>query len=87
MKYCLIALLLAASAACTSNIRSRYYGGVHVEKLPPNRKLVTVSWKETSLWIMTKPMTSADVAEKYELKESSSLGIVQGTVVIEEVKQ
>jgi hypothetical protein len=72
--------------SCTQNERARSLGGTAVEVLPKGRKLVNVTWKETELWILTRPMTVDDVAESYEFKESSSWGLLEGTVKIQEVK-
>jgi hypothetical protein len=72
---------------CTSNTRTKMWGGTMRIELTPNRKLVDVTWKETSLWYMTKPMTENDVPETYEFIEDSSWGIVEGKVVFVEKKQ
>lgn len=34
-------------------------------ELPANQKLVMITWKDDSLWYLTKPMTEEDVAETY----------------------
>lgn len=79
-------LVLCAISGCTQQQRARNFGGTASENLPPNRKLVNLTWKETHLWILTRPMTANDVAETYEFKESSSMGLVNGTVIIKETK-
>lgn len=87
---CLLAQLICLPfqlSGCTAKERARRYGGTSVEKLPPNRKLINATWKENSLWILTRQMIASDNAEKYEFKESSSYGMYEGTVIIEEVKQ
>lgn len=71
---------------CTSNTRAKVWGGTMKIELKPNQKLVDVTWKETSLWYLTKPMTSTDVAETYEFIEDSSWGVVEGKVIFVESK-
>ena len=43
--------------------------------------------KDDSLWYLTRPMTKDDVAETHTFKESSNLGIIQGTVTVIETKE
>lgn len=72
--------------SCTEQQRAKKYGGTATENLPANQKLVTVTWKETNLWYLTRPMSATDVAETYEFKESSNFGILNGKVIIKETK-
>jgi len=82
----LMIVTLMIGAGCTQNQRAKAFGGRAIETLPPNRKLINVTWKDDNLWFLTRPMTSEDVAETYEFTESSSFGILCGTVVIKEGK-
>ena len=54
--------------------------------LPKGRKLVNVTWKETEIWYLTRPMDTSDVAETYQFHEESSWGMVEGTYNIVETK-
>lgn len=65
---------------------ARHGGGTAVVDLPPGQKLITATWKETSLWYLTRPMKSVDSAETYYFKESSALGVVEGTIIFKESK-
>jgi hypothetical protein len=80
------ALAIALFTGCTQQERAKNYGGTAVEVLPAQRKLINVTWKDDHLWYLTRPMVSNDVAETYEFKESSSYGLLNGTVVIKETK-
>lgn len=80
----MIVVLLVATAGC--NNFTRRLGGTIDIYLTPNTKLVNVTWKENSLWILTKPMRNDDVVETYEFKEDSNYGILEGTVKIYERK-
>lgn len=72
--------------SCTENSRVKSFGGEGTINLPKGRKLVNVTWKETQLWYLTRPMKSTDVAETYQFHEESSWGIMEGTYTIIESK-
>ena len=82
----LLGMVLTLASGCTKQRQARTLGGTDVESLPVGRKLVSVAWKRDNLWILTKPMTTNDVAETYEFNESSSWGILEGKVIIQEKK-
>lgn len=72
--------------SCTENSRVKSFGGEGTINLPKGRKLVNVTWKETQVWYLTRPMNSTDVAETYQFHEESSWGMVEGTYNIVETK-
>lgn len=72
--------------SCTENSRVKTWGGEGTINLPKGRKLVNVTWKETQVWYLTRPMNSTDVAETYQFHEESSWGMVEGTYNIIETK-
>lgn len=37
-------------------------------KLEPNQKLEEITWKDDSLWYLTRPMTDDDVAETHTFR-------------------
>jgi hypothetical protein len=76
--------LLTALAACNENTSARNSGGTATKRLPSGRKLVNVTWKDDSLWILTREMRPGETAETYKFSEDSAFGILQGTVVIVE---
>jgi hypothetical protein len=88
MKKSILILLVAIgfSTGCTENQRAKSFGGTANVNLPASQKLVNVTWKKEQLWVLTKPMTTNDVAETYTFKEHSSFGLLEGTVVIVEKK-
>ena len=79
----LVALTLTA---CTENSRVKAWGGEGTISLPKGRKLVNVTWKETEVWYLTRPMNSNDVAETYQFQEESSWGMIEGVYNIVESK-
>jgi hypothetical protein len=86
-KLSIFILLAIALAACTENSRVKTWGGEGTINLPAGRKLVNVTWKETQIWYLTRPMNSSDVAETYQFHEESSWGMVEGTYNIVETKK
>ena len=78
--------VIAMLGSCTENNRVKNWGGEGTIKLPKGRKLVNVTWKNTQVWYLTRPMTSTDVAETYQFHEESSWGVMEGTYNIIETK-
>jgi hypothetical protein len=81
-----IALVAITLASCTENARVKSWGGEGTINLPKGQKLVTITWKETQVWYLTRPMNSTDKAETYKFQEESSLGVMEGTYNIVETK-
>jgi hypothetical protein len=87
MKKVILAIgVIAMLGSCTENNRVKNWGGEGTIKLPKGRKLVNVTWKETQIWYLTRPMSSTDVAETYQFHEESSWGMIEGTYNIIETK-
>ena len=67
------------------------YGGSVLDRmtvnLEPNQKLEEVTWKDNSLWYLTRPMTDEDVAETHSFQQQTDLGVFEGTVTIVESKE
>lgn len=81
-----LAILSIVAVGCTDNQMARQFGGTAKETLPAGRKLVNATWKQDSLWILTRPMREGEVPETHEFTESSSFGMVQGKVIFVEQK-
>ena len=79
-------LLMVCVLGCSDNQMARTFGGKINKKLPAGEKLVNVTWKENSLWTLTRKMKENDVAETYSFKEDSAFGFVEGEIVIIETK-
>ena len=78
--------IIALSTSCTENARVKAFGGEGTINLPKGRKLVNVTWKDTEVWYLTRPMRNEDVAETYQFQEESSWGMIEGTYNIVETK-
>ncbi len=70
--------------ACTENVRSRAFGGESSVDLPCGQKLFDVTWKESNLWYVTRPMRNDEQPETYKFSESSNFGVLEGTVTFNE---
>lgn len=75
---------MALITACTDNSRARQWGGTMTRTLPEGQKLVGVTWKESNLWILTRPRRQGETAETHTLQEDSTFGVLSGTVTIVE---
>lgn len=63
------------------------YGGEMIVNLEPNQKLEEITWKDNSLWYLTRPMTDEDVAETHLFQQQTDFGVFEGTVTIVESKE
>ena len=79
-------LFLCLLAGCTQQERAKTFGGTAKVAISPGQKLVTATWKDAEIWYLTRPMHPGEQAETYTFKESSTLGIMEGTVIITETK-
>ena len=87
MKKLTISLLLVTALCVTGcNYAARNFGGTVTVDLPAGEKLVSATWKESDLWYLTRPMKAGEEPETLHLRESSSLGMANGTVVFKEKK-
>lgn len=91
MKKKILSILVLGVVAVTSLVGcgqygAKEFGGSYTVNLPKGQKLSEVTWKESDLWYLTKPMTEKDVAETYQFKEDSTFGVMEGTVTIIESK-
>lgn len=58
-----------------------------VMNLPPNHKLVLVTWKSNNMWVLYRPMRKDEVPEEYIYQEDSTFGIIEGTIRIKESRE
>ena len=81
----LVVLLCMSLVGCQSATRS--LGGSTEIKLEPNTKLELITWKDDSLWYLTRPMTEDDIVETHTYQQQSEFGVFEGTVTIIETKE
>ncbi len=80
----LLLVLMICCTGCTANQKARNFGGTETIDLEPGRKLVNATWKQNSLWYLTRQARPDELPEVYQFKEKSSFGVVEGTVVFKE---
>lgn len=81
--FCLIAIIIALSG-CHATTRS--FGGSMTVELDPGQKLEEVTWKDTDLWLLTRPFREGEKPETHTFQEDSEWGVMEGTVTIIESK-
>lgn len=79
--------LVSISLLTGCQTATKSFGGSMTMKLEPNQKLEMITWKDDSLWYLTKPMTEEDIAETHTFQQSSEFGVFEGTVTIVETKE
>lgn len=78
-------LIMCCATGCQTATRN--FGGTTTLKLEPNEKLEEITWKDDSLWYLTRPMRDDEEPEVHIFKESDSLGILEGTVKVIESRE
>lgn len=84
-----VGLLLGATAmlvswGCNSQYAARKMGGTATITLPHGTKLVNITWKESSLWYLTRQRRKDEPIDSYVFQEDSVFGLMGGTVNIKE---
>jgi hypothetical protein len=82
MKTYLIILMVLILSGC--QYAARELGGTYEVTLPVNQKLEMVTWKDDSLWYLTRDRKPNETPETHTFKESSITGALQGKVIIRE---
>lgn len=87
MKKIVISLMVSGLLiGCTANDRARRFGGTQTITIPAGEQFVNATWKEVSLWYITKPRESGHVATTYVFQENSAFGIIEGKVLFVEAQ-
>lgn len=73
-------------SGCDQGMTKNYGGSMTIE-LDPNIKLEMITWKDDSLWYLTRPMTDDEEPETHTFKQSSAFGVFEGTVTIVESRE
>ena len=84
---CLVVVItIAVLIVGCGNTISKNFGGTVVINLEPNTKLEVITWKDDSLWTLTRPMKDDEEAETYNYKQHSNFGVIEGEVIVKEKK-
>lgn len=80
--FVVVAIFFALVSSCSPQSMTKNWGGSMTIELEPGQKLEEITWKDDSLWILTRPMTEEDMAETHTFYESDTLGILEGSMTI-----
>jgi uncharacterized lipoprotein YehR (DUF1307 family) len=82
----LITVIMLLTVAGCGQWSARKFGGDYTYELPKGEKLINVTWKEDSLWYLTRPMRDSEEPDTYKFKADSVFGVFEGTVTIVETE-
>ena len=77
-------LAVMCLTACTEQDRAKNWGGSMTVQIDPGYKLVEATWKDDNLWILIEPMDEGYQPKTKIFKESSSFGIMEGSITFKE---
>ncbi len=88
MKKSVLIAIVITTAICITGCQSvtKSFGGTTTINLESNQKLEEITWKDDSLWYLTRPMTENDIAEIHTFQQSSNYGVFEGKVIVVESK-
>jgi hypothetical protein len=69
-------------SSCTENGRARAWGGEMTVNVKPDQKVVNVTWKESDMWVLTRPMNESDKPETLTFSEKSTFGVWEGSITL-----
>ena len=89
MKKTLLSLLFVAFflTSCTEQERAKNWGGNITVEVDPGYKLIEATWKEDNLWVLIEPMEEGYQPKTKIFKESSSYGILEGSITFKESRK
>lgn len=83
--FVLIACVCMSLMSCDQVI-SRKFGGNTTINLKPGERLVEATWKENNIWYLVEHMDSNYEPKVKTLKESSVLGVAEGSITFIETR-
>ena len=83
----ILVLTMAVLIVGCGNTITKNFGGTIKVNLEPNTKLENITWKDDSLWVLTRPMREDEEAETYSYKQHSNMGLIEGEVIVIECKE
>ena len=87
MKKLIIFLFTVTLLTSCDHYVTRHFGGNSTIKLEPGEKLIEATWKgDGDLWYLVEPMDSNYVPKTKIFKESSMMGMMEGSVIFIETR-
>lgn len=68
--------------AFTPKSLTKNFGGTVTIELEPGEKLEEITWKDDSIWYLTRPMRDDETAEIHTFSQSSPMGVLEGKVIV-----
>lgn len=87
MVLALMVLTFAMFVTGCNQATAHSFGGDMTLELKPGEKLEEITWKEDSLWYLTRPMREGEQPETHVFQQSSEFGLMEGTVTVVESKK
>lgn len=82
----LLTVLLVSGILTGCQGATKSFGGSMTLNLKPGEKLEMITWKDDSLWYLTRPMREDEIAETHTFQQQSEFGVFEGTVTVIESK-
>lgn len=73
-------ITILSLSGCQSAAKN--WGGDITVNLEPGVKLEEITWKDDSLWYLTRPMREDESPETHLFQESTDWGVFEGTVTV-----
>ena len=78
-----IIFLFWLMTGCTEQQRAKQFGGSTKIEVPANKKFVNITWKSGGdIWVVTRDRELSDTKQVFYFTESSSWGLLEGSIVI-----
>jgi hypothetical protein len=81
---CIMAIALSIEGC---HYTTRNLGGEMTVELEPGQKLEEITWKEDSLWILSRPMRDDEVPETHTFYEDAEWGVLEGKITVIEKEE
>ena len=82
---CMISLGLAIMTTGCTNTWAKAWGGTVRMNAPPGQRVLGITWKEgASVWVHSRPREPGESVQTHTFNEHSNLGMIQGTVIVQE---
>lgn len=77
-----ITLVIVIIMLCGCHETTKYYGGSMELELPKGQKLEEITWKDSTLWYLSRPMRDDEQPETHTFQADSEWGVFEGSVTV-----
>ena len=86
MRKAIVIALMAVMLLSGCHGATKSFGGNMELRLEPGQKLEEITWKDDTLWYLTRPMRDDEKPETHVFHAESEFHVFEGTVTIIESK-